>query len=132
MIIKEHFSLHAQTTEFLFFFSLLFPFWRLHQQKMQCDCFYRSLAHYKCSCQDLAVWNGQFMHLTHLCVFDFLFQIMSCSLHLFSLKKTDLFSNLHFCYILQSQAVMIFIHKTETFLCYDGHSKEIGTSNLSF
>ena len=67
-----------------------------------------------------------------ICVFDFLFQVISCSLHLFLLKKSNLFSNSHFCYILQSQAVMIFIHKTETFLCYDGSLKEVGTGNLSF
>ena len=65
-------------------------------------------------------------------MFDFLFQIIRCPLHLFLLKKDDLFSNFHFCHILQSQTVMIFIHKTGTFLCYDGSLKEVGTGNLSF
>jgi hypothetical protein len=66
-----------------------------------------------------------------ICVFDFYVQIMSYSLHLFPFKKTDLFSSLYFCYIIQSQAVMIFIHKTETFLCYDGRLKEVGADDLS-
>ena len=65
-------------------------------------------------------------------MFDFLFQIISCPLHLFLLKKSDLFCNFHFCYILQSQTVMIFIHKTGTFLCYYGSLKEVGTGDLSF
>ena len=65
-------------------------------------------------------------------MFDFLFQIISCPLHLFLLKKGDLFCDFHFCYVLQSQTVMIFIHKTGTFLCYDGSLKEVGTGNLSF
>lgn len=129
VIIKECFWLRAQATE-------LFPyhshFGGCINREMQWDCFYRPLAHYKCTSQDLATWNGQFMHSTHLCIFDFHFQITSSSLHLFPLRKTALVSNLHFCYILQSQVVMIFIHKTETFLYYDGSLKEVGANDLSF
>lgn len=56
---------------------------------------------------------------------------MSCSLHLLPLRKTDLFSSFHFCYITQSRALMIFIHKTETFLCYEGSLREVRASGLS-
>lgn len=71
------------------------------------------------------------MHSTHLWLFDFHLQIMRSSLQLFSLKKTDLLSNLHFCYILQSQAAMRFIHRTEPFLFCDGSLKEVGANDLS-
>lgn len=64
-----------------------------------------------------------------ICGFGFYVQIMRHFILPF--KKTDLFCSLCFCYILQSRAVMIFIQKTETFLCYDGSLKEVGASDLS-
>lgn len=56
---------------------------------------------------------------------------MSHSLLLLPFKKTDLFCSLCFCYTIQPQAVMMFIQKTETFLCYDGSLEEVGVNDLS-
>lgn len=95
---------------------------------MQWECFYRPLADYKCTSQDWAFWNGQFMHSTHLSFFDFHFQIMHRSLHLFSFKQTDLFRNLYFWYILQSWEIMKFMHWTEMLLCYNGRLKGVGAN----
>lgn len=98
---------------------------------MQWDCFHRPLAHCKCTSQDLTLWKWPVHALNSSAYLTATSRSWATLFTLLPLKKNDRLSSLHFCYIIQSQAVMMFKHKTETFLCSDGTLKEAGANDLS-
>lgn len=98
---------------------------------MQWDCFHRPLVHCKCISQDLTLWKWPVHALNSSAYLTATSRSWATLFTLLPLKKTAQLSRLHFCYIIQSQAVMIFKHKTETFLCSDGTLKEAEANDLS-
>lgn len=95
-------------------------------RETQWGWFYRPLDHSKRTSPGMAIWSLPVMRSAHLCV-----RLPCPDNEPLAPYSSDLFCSLCFWYISQPQAVVIFMHKTQAFLCCDGSLKEVESSDLS-